>query len=516
MERFKPLRRYLSLQSFAINFLVLTAAVSAGVLASYYTTTTYAVLVGVGVAFVGILIGAIKAGKEGTRGAEFLARAILHVAKENSTVGAPKGKMLPASRQFFEELAAQVYDMASKGLGFPGAPAETDVKPADSKVEAFQRSLLANTPLAIYALDKENRLAYANQAGLEYAGLNPQESVGQPFYDIVKLSFASDKTLDEWLQESSESRLTGTKAWDRVRLTLGDGAVKQCDMAARFNKDNPDGVETVILLFDHTERYTKDDQGTSAVSMAVHELRTPLTIMRGYIEVFEEELLPQLTPEQAEYMRGLSAQAQQLSSFVNNIMNFTRIEENDLAVIMKEEDWGAIVDQAVRNMELRARVRHKSVQAQIEPNLPHVAVDHTTINEVLVNLIENAIKYTHSEAPVVVRTYKKDDNWVETTVEDKGIGIPSSLVGHIFDKFYRSHRSNKSVGGTGLGLYITKAIVTAHGGEIWVKTKDGEGSTFGFTIPTFASVADQVNNTDTKGIVRGAHGWIKNHSMYRG
>ena len=145
-----------------------------------------------------------------------------------------------------------------------------------------------------------------------------------------------------------------------------------------------------------------------------------------------------------------------------------------------------------------------------------VGVDRTTIYEVLVNIIENAIKYTHTDATIIVSTYKKDDNWVETTIQDHGIGIPDSLLGHVFDKFYRSHRTSRSVGGTGLGLYISKTIIEAHGGEIWVKTKEGVGSTFGFTVPTYESIASEANSSDNKAIERSAHGWIKNHTLYRG
>jgi signal transduction histidine kinase len=287
-------------------------------------------------------------------------------------------------------------------------------------------------------------------------------------------------------------------------------------MAVHFSKDNPEGVETVIILFDQTARYQKDDHGASFVSMAVHELRTPLTVMRGYIELFEDEIAPKLDAEQTEFMRNLSAQAQQLGAFISNVQNFARIEENELSLSLKEEAWKPIVEGAVRDMNLRANVRKKTLLCQIQPNLPPVAVDRSTIYEVLVNLIENAVKYTHNDAPVIIRTYKKDENWVETVVEDKGIGIPDSVMAHIFDKFYRSHRSSKTVGGTGLGLYLSKTIVSAHGGEIWVKSREGEGSTFGFSVPTFSSVASQLTSADNKTIVRGAHGWIKNHSLYRG
>ena len=287
-------------------------------------------------------------------------------------------------------------------------------------------------------------------------------------------------------------------------------------MAVRFNRDNPSGVEAVIALFDHTDKYLNDEHGVGTISMAVHELRTPITVMRGYIEVFEEEVAPTLNAEQAGFMRALSAQAQQLGSFISNIQNFSKIEENTMTLTLKSEDWSSIVKSTVQDMQLRAQVRKKQIVAEVPDNLPKVAVDKSTIYEVLINIIENAIKYTHSSEPIVVSCRLIDNNTVETTVTDKGIGIPESLLGNLFERFYRSHRSNASIGGMGLGLYLAKSIVTAHGGQIWVKSVEGKGSTFGFTIPTYDSISSKEKTDDNTAIVRNAHGWIKNHNLYRG
>jgi signal transduction histidine kinase len=306
------------------------------------------------------------------------------------------------------------------------------------------------------------------------------------------------------------------RSWDRVKILTPAEVTKQVDMSARFSKNDSSGNEIVIVLFDHSEKYGRDDGGASFVSMAVHELRTPLTIMRGYIEVFEEEITDKLDPEQKEFLRNLSVQAQQLGSFVGNIQNLARIEANALELQLKQDNWAEVLNSALNDMDMRAKVRHKEIIRKIDEDLPMVGVDRTTIYEVLVNIIENAIKYTHTDATIIVSTYKKDDNWVETTIQDHGIGIPDSLLGHVFDKFYRSHRTSRSVGGTGLGLYISKTIIEAHGGEIWVKTKEGVGSTFGFTVPTYESIASEANSSDNKAIERSAHGWIKNHTLYRG
>lgn len=86
---------------------------------------------------------------------------------------------------------------------------------------------------------------------------------------------------------------------------------------------------------------------------------------------------------------------------------------------------------------------------------------------------------------------------------------------NLFSKFYRDHRNRAQIGGTGLGLYLCKAVVSAHGGNIWVSSKPGQGSTFGFTLIPYEQLADEIKNGDNKDITRGAHGWIKNHSLYR-
>jgi signal transduction histidine kinase len=214
-------------------------------------------------------------------------------------------------------------------------------------------------------------------------------------------------------------------------------------------------------------------------------------------------------------MHNMGASAQQLTSFVSNILNVARVEENALYLKLKEESWPELIKSACQDMDLRARVHNKKLVLNIDPNIPTAAVDKVSIYEVVNNLIDNAIKYTHTDEEIVVHTYIKD-NMIETTVTDKGVGIQPSLIAHVFDKFYRAHQSKNSIGGTGLGLYLSRAIISAHGGNIWVQSKEGEGSTFGFTVPIYANVADQIKKEDNGEIFRGAHGWIKNHSIYRG
>lgn len=483
-------------------------SVGTWILASEYlpsVTNVYAALTAgaVTLAFA-VLIGQSVA-SYATSATDFLAKAILLVTHDDRQLEAPNTAGLRASKQFLSELAQSVYDLTARSA-----------QAGDSSQElSFYRSVTNIMPIPVIVLGKDQKVTFANEAALRYIDLPANEIINNPIYDSMNLSFVSELTLESWLNDSMQNTVANSEVWERVRLTMPDETRKQFDMAVHYSKDDPNNIETIIVIFDRTRLYERDDHDLTFVSLAVHELRTPLTIMRGYIEVFEDELSSSLNNEQTAFMHNMAASAQQLTSFVSNILNVARVEENALYLKLKEENWEQVLTAASHDMDLRAKVHNKKLVLNIDPNLPSIAVDKVSIYEVINNLVDNAIKYTHTDEEIVIHTYLKD-NMIETTVTDKGVGIPSSLIAHVFDKFYRAHQSKNSVGGTGLGLYLCRAIISAHGGNIWVNSKEGEGSTFGFTLPIYANVADQISGDDNAEIVRGAHGWIKNHSIYRG
>jgi signal transduction histidine kinase len=516
VDNLKTYRKYVTVLSIVWHSLVIIFSVALTFVLLVNLETRLALAIGLATLFCLTIIVSIALSKPYVSATEFLARVILHVSSESADMPAPNSSSLKAGREFMERLASYVYDMSSRSAlsAYPMSQGQGATAPTHNDNQA--QASINDSPLPFFVIDSNNMITNASNSAAAFLGTSMENIVGKSVYDTLRFSFSSEDTLENWLRFSSEKSVTAMRSWDRVKIQTPSEIIKQVDMSARFSKNDTSGNEVVLVLFDHSEKYGRDDGGASFVSMAVHELRTPLTIMRGYIEVFEEEITDKLDPEQKEFLRSLSVQAQQLGSFVSNIQNLARIEANALELQLKQDNWSQVLDSALNDMDMRAKVRHKEIVRKIDEDLPMVGVDRTTIYEVLVNIIENAIKYTHTDGKIIVSSYRKDDNWVETTIQDHGIGIPDGLLGHVFDKFYRSHRSSKSVGGTGLGLFISKTIVEAHGGEIWVKTKEGEGSTFGFTVPTYESIASEANSSDNNAIERSAHGWIKNHTLYRG
>jgi signal transduction histidine kinase len=166
-------------------------------------------------------------------------------------------------------------------------------------------------------------------------------------------------------------------------------------------------------------------------------------------------------------------------------------------------------------MQLRAGVNGVTITLKVDDKLPAVGADAVSAYEVITNLLDNAIKYSGKSKQITVHSYLTSDGLIETTVQDFGVGIPESAMGNLFDKFYRDYHNRDKVGGTGMGLYISKAIVTAHGGNIWVRSKEDQGTTFGFTLVPYTKLADEQKKGDNADVTRTAHGWIKNHSLYR-
>lgn len=433
-------------------------------------------------------------------------QAILHVSPDQSNAPAPNLEHVRFGRELVTSLSLQIYEMASRTGKVSTPESGTDIA----------KAAMGSLPVPLFIMNKEQSIIFANETAQKYIGLSAEELTGKNMYSILDLAFPTEDTLDSWLNGEAAKTVTASKSWDHVRLKLEDNKpLLQFDMAAYHNKDNPSGAETILVLFDHSKTYSQDDTDVAFVALAVHELRTPLTLLRGYIEVFEEELEGKLDPELTDFLNKMQASAQQLSGFVNNILNVARVEDNQLTLQLTEETWTTIVKNVCDDMNLRAKVHHKEIKYNIPDKLPTVGADRVSIYEVLANLLDNAIKYSGDGQTIEVTAHLTKDGLIETTVTDKGVGIPENVMSGLFEKFYRNHRNQSQIGGTGLGLYLSKAIIEAHGGNIWVRSKEGQGTVIGFTLQPYVMVAHKLKGKDNRDIVRGAHGWIKNHSLYR-
>ncbi len=385
------------------------------------------------------------------------------------------------------------------------------------KQSNLNNNLIAkNLPLPLIITDNNEIITYVNKAFAQYIGLPAKDIIGKSLYTILNMSFTSEDTFDNWLKTVKLNSAVASKNWERVRLIIEDNhPTRQFDLAAFYNQDNPANIETILVLFDHTKQYSQDDQAISFVALSVHELRTPLTLLRGYIEVLEEELKQTLNPQLKNFLNKMDATAQQLTAFVNNILNVARIDDDQLELKLQAENWPDILKNAINDIRLRAKVRGITIQYEIEENLPTVGVDRISIYEVISNIIDNAIKYSGRSNVINIHSYINKQNLIETSIQDFGLGINNNILPNLFTKFYRDHHNRAQIGGTGLGLYLCKAIISAHGGNIWVTSKINQGTTFYFTLLPYDGLTKEMKDNNLEQITKTAHGWIKNHSLYR-
>jgi signal transduction histidine kinase len=461
-----------------------------------------AALFGIGT-IISVLFGAYLANSL-TKPTRYLAQAILHISPTEHLVAAPNVDELTLGRELITNLTRQIYSYA------------TGIQNIPQTSEHNANTLLDQLPIPLLGIDEQGTIVLCNKRA---NAVIQQPADGQNIGDFLSFTHEDEQIINDWLKDAHKSSLTEIKTWQKVKIADNSGkALGYFDVAASFNKASASGIETLISLYDHSDAYESENADVSFVALAVHELRTPLTIMRGYIEAFSEELNDNASPEQKEYLQKMNVSADTLTSFVSNILNVAKINQNQqLNITLEETDWNKTLPQIIDGLRNRAQAYGKTLELRMQPGLPSVAADRATVGEVLTNLIDNAIKYSPSPDAKLIRVISQvnTNGLVETTVQDQGVGIPSSVMPRLFTKFYRNHRTKGSIGGTGLGLYLCKAIVSAHRGNIWASSKEGEGSTFGFTLIPHEQLAKELANADNKEIVRSSHGWIKNHSMQR-
>ncbi|MEX0748527.1 MAG: ATP-binding protein [Candidatus Saccharimonadales bacterium] len=386
--------------------------------------------------------------------------------------------------------------------------AETEVMAAEAN---RLRMILNSISDGVFALDSDKRIILFNKAASNITGLNIKAVAGQPVNTVLPLIRQKQLILSEWFDQCQDTDMQQT-SWENVTFTNREGEELTLDIDALYIGADPNGVRLLVTFHNRTEERRVEDMKVDFVALAAHELRTPVTIIKGYLEILEEEVGPQLAPEHREFIRKLEVSATQLSGSINNILHVSRIEHGELNMNRETHEWNEIVRTVASELNQKAIAQGKSLLLNPHPKELYVSVDQVSITEVITNLIDNAIKYSKRGQKITVNV-NRSKTGITTEIVDQGVGIPANAVGKLFTKFYRSHRTRTSHRGTGLGLYMSKSIVEAHGGRIWVESKEGEGSTFGFELP---EVAKDSAGSDNGNITRSVHGWIKNHSLYRG
>ncbi|HKB46122.1 MAG TPA: ATP-binding protein, partial [Ktedonobacterales bacterium] len=241
----------------------------------------------------------------------------------------------------------------------------------------------------------------------------------------------------------------------------------------------------------HAEALRESDQLKNVLLGSVtHDLRTPLASIKAAVSSLLDETMTWSEADRRDFLESIDTSADRLNRLVGNLLDLSRLEAG---VAVPQKEWyliGDIIAAVLDQLDLTGQLRGRPVEVDVPDDLPLVPMDHAQLEEVLTNLIENALKYSPATSPIHISARVTDvPHELQVSVADRGIGIPPGELDAIFGKFYRVQHvqlpwdKSRPPIGTGLGLAIVAGIVEAHGGRIWAESAPGEGSTFTFTLP---------------------------------
>jgi len=337
---------------------------------------------------------------------------------------------------------------------------------------------------AVLVTDGQDRLILTNQAAQERLELISAEP-GRPVEEIL-----NNKELISMIQKTRQSRVRHV----RHELTLKSREqtlIFDCVFSC-VTDDHGQVTAVIAVLHDITREKEIARMKNDFVSHVSHELKTPLASINAYAEMLVDgEAQDAGTVRQ--FCGIIQGQAQRLNRLIEDILNISRIESGMVKVNRDNHSLALVIRDAVEMIKSYAQEKNIEVKQPAAILFDQVSIDKDMMNQVVINLLSNAVKYTPSGGTITVNSQvNQADGTITVSVTDTGVGIPDEDLGKLFEKFYRVAANNQYAKGTGLGLNLVKQIVeTVHGGKVFVTSRQGQGSTFGFVLPLAGAMAVQ-------------------------
>jgi two-component system, OmpR family, phosphate regulon sensor histidine kinase PhoR len=327
----------------------------------------------------------------------------------------------------------------------------------------------------VVAVDGHEHVLLMNERARAIFGLGAMRGERKPFLEVIR-----NAELHELFRDS-RAGAPGLVLRREVRLAAPAGRVLEVQALPLALGGDEWGL--VMVLHDVTELRRLEDVRTEFVANVSHELRTPLTAIHGYLETLLEGALEE--PEHARrFLEIVFRHTERLGRLISDLADLSNIELGRITLALGPIALGEVVDSVVAITGPRAERGGVRLASAVPAGLVPVTADHDRLVQILINLVDNAVKYTPSGGDVRIGASPVEGDRVEVTVTDTGIGIPRSDLPRITERFYRVDKArSRELGGTGLGLAIVRHLVLAHGGELAIESELGVGTTVRFTLP---------------------------------
>jgi PAS domain S-box-containing protein len=354
------------------------------------------------------------------------------------------------------------------------------------EAERRWRTLLEDVQLAVVGLNRSGNVEYVNPFFLTLTGYNEPEVMGKLWFtefippgQIQQNRSIFQEILRHNLHPYYQNTIL-TKAGEE-RIMAWNNTLLQ-DQAGNV-------IGTMSIGEDITQRQIVDRMKNEFISIVSHELRTPLTAIRGSLGLMASGTLDSKPDKSKQLVHIAAEQSDRLVRLVNDILDLRRLESGKVSFTLKSCDAAWLLEQAVETLRSSAEDHQLSLQVTATP--VQVVADADAVLQILTNLVSNAIKFSTPHSTISLNASLEDSTaddaqpLVRFSISDQGRGIPVGMAERIFDPFQQVDASDsRDAGGTGLGLAICRKIVQQHGGQIWVESTLGQGSTFYFTLPS--------------------------------
>lgn len=336
--------------------------------------------------------------------------------------------------------------------------------------EFILEAIAGKTDAGVFALDGDWRFLYANPSFLEHFPIKGRVE-GKSAKSILE-GTALLSTLGVFMgkiggsAKARETEISEKGRFFKVRMT-----------PLKERRD----FGLLVFLYDMTEEKRVEAIKKDFVANVSHELRTPLASIKGYSETLLDGSVEDVTTRK-EFLRIIDRHATRMSRLIEDLLTLSKLESHQMTLESAPVDVREIITSTVKGFEKQARDKGLKLTSSAPEDLPAVLGDRDRLEQVAVNLLDNAIKYTPPGGSVAVSAVKAGSS-VRVDVSDTGIGIPPEDLGRIFERFYRVDKArSRELGGTGLGLAIVKHIIQVHNGKLHVESVPGKGSTFSFAL----------------------------------
>lgn len=339
-------------------------------------------------------------------------------------------------------------------------------------------TLIDNLHDPVIGIDENKKVLFANEEALDICGLKKEEFIGKQIQDIaVTNDLIRNIIKDIFLPKPENAKPEQLKIYADRKESYFEKEVVDINIVPTGEADS-EFIGHVILLRNITPFKELDLAKTNFMGTVSHEFKTPISSMQLGIQILENEKTGHLNEEQKGLVNGIKDDADRLLRITGELLNITQVESGVIQINLISSEIKPMIEYAVNANKSAAEHKNIKIDVDIEDNVL-VAADSEKTAWVLTNLISNAVRYSYENATIDVKV-EKTENQIRFSVTDTGQGIQPQFLNKIFERYFRIPGTKKE--GTGLGLSISKEFIEAQGGEIWVESEYGAGSTFCFTL----------------------------------